>query len=330
MRHIHENGAILGAAFPSSHVAASFIPWWHTWVRFPRHRWWMTLLFLMLCMSTVYCRYHYVVDVIAGLLLGILVVYAGRRLGDTARERFQTGIRLGTDQAPFFKRSPLESGIMLSDSSPGPAPRAFFPAPHPDRGVVPMRIRISWSLPFSPAPAPPPWPTASSPGGIQLGPRFRLRGCPLRNHQDPGLGLVEPVNPSFGDVGEHASARSLRVQADSGRGRDHPGCHLQLEPGMRMDINGGMSVADEPVAGGDERQDGAGHRGRASSAMRPVSPCPRSPRSPAPGVRSLDPDHRDQSRRASPGRLPSSTRMTRTTLWLPPPATRGQITVSIC
>ena len=35
MRHIHENGAILGAAFPSSHVAASFIPWWHTWVRFP-------------------------------------------------------------------------------------------------------------------------------------------------------------------------------------------------------------------------------------------------------------------------------------------------------
>ena len=86
MRHIHENGAILGAAFPSSHVAASLVPWWHTWRHFPRHRWWMTTLFVLLCMSTVYNRYHYVVDVIAGLLLGTLVMYAGARLGDTARD----------------------------------------------------------------------------------------------------------------------------------------------------------------------------------------------------------------------------------------------------
>ncbi len=89
MRHIHENGAILGAAFPSSHVAASLIPWWHTWRRFPRHRWWMTTLFVLLCMSTVYNRYHYVVDVFAGLLLGALVMYAGSRLGDTARDRLR-------------------------------------------------------------------------------------------------------------------------------------------------------------------------------------------------------------------------------------------------
>jgi membrane-associated phospholipid phosphatase len=89
MRHIHENGAILGAAFPSSHVAASLIPWWHTWRRFPRHRWWMTTLFVLLCMSTVYNRYHYVVDVIAGLLLGAFVMYAGTRLGDTARDRLR-------------------------------------------------------------------------------------------------------------------------------------------------------------------------------------------------------------------------------------------------
>lgn len=89
MRHIHENGAILGAAFPSSHVAASLVPWWHTWTRFPRHRWWMTTLFVLLCMSTVYNRYHYVVDVIAGLLLGALVMYGGARLGDSARDRLR-------------------------------------------------------------------------------------------------------------------------------------------------------------------------------------------------------------------------------------------------
>ena len=86
MRHIHENGALLGAAFPSSHVAASMIPWWYTWVNFPRHRWWMTTIFVLLCMSTVYCRYHYVVDVIAGLILGALVLHFGQRLGDSARD----------------------------------------------------------------------------------------------------------------------------------------------------------------------------------------------------------------------------------------------------
>ncbi len=89
MHYIHNNGALLGAAFPSSHVAASMIPWWHTWVHFPRHRWWMTTIFVLLCMSTVYNRYHYVVDVFAGLLLGGLVMYAGTQLGDRARDRLR-------------------------------------------------------------------------------------------------------------------------------------------------------------------------------------------------------------------------------------------------
>ena len=89
MHHIHENGALLGAAFPSSHVAASMVPWWHTWVNFPRHRWWMTTIYILLCMSTVYNRYHYVVDVFAGLVLGALVMYFGHRLGDAARDRLR-------------------------------------------------------------------------------------------------------------------------------------------------------------------------------------------------------------------------------------------------
>ena len=40
-------------------------------------------------MSTVYNRYHYVVDVIAGLILGALVMYFGHRLGDVARDRLK-------------------------------------------------------------------------------------------------------------------------------------------------------------------------------------------------------------------------------------------------
>jgi membrane-associated phospholipid phosphatase len=85
MRHIHETGALLGAAFPSSHVAATFVPWYHVCKWFPQHRWWMTLLFVMLCMSTVYCRYHYVVDVLAGLGLGILIVWFGERNAEARR-----------------------------------------------------------------------------------------------------------------------------------------------------------------------------------------------------------------------------------------------------
>lgn len=85
MRYIHNNGALLGAAFPSSHVAGSMVPWWYVWTRFPRWRWPMTVIFILLCMSTVYNRYHYVVDVFAGLILGAAVLWMGHHMGDKAR-----------------------------------------------------------------------------------------------------------------------------------------------------------------------------------------------------------------------------------------------------
>lgn len=80
MLHIHENGAFLGAAFPSSHVAATVIPWWYVWKWLPRHRWWITTMLVSLSAATVYCRYHYVVDVIGGLGLAWAILYLGTRL----------------------------------------------------------------------------------------------------------------------------------------------------------------------------------------------------------------------------------------------------------
>ena len=94
MHYIHNNGALLGAAFPSSHVAGSMVPWFYTWTRFPRWRWPITVIFVLLCMSTVYCRYHYVVDVFAGLLLGGLILLLGHNLGDKARARLAQRPRL--------------------------------------------------------------------------------------------------------------------------------------------------------------------------------------------------------------------------------------------
>lgn len=85
MRYIHSHGAILGAAFPSSHVAATMIYWWHLWILSPRHRIWISLLFALLSMSTIYCRYHYVVDVLGGLFIGGLIIVLGHFFGEKGR-----------------------------------------------------------------------------------------------------------------------------------------------------------------------------------------------------------------------------------------------------
>jgi membrane-associated phospholipid phosphatase len=71
---IYAKGENPGAAFPSSHVAATFlIAWWGS-RHFPRMKifYWLTCLFLSI--ATVYCMFHYAVDVIGGLLLGLFAI----------------------------------------------------------------------------------------------------------------------------------------------------------------------------------------------------------------------------------------------------------------
>jgi membrane-associated phospholipid phosphatase len=69
-----------GAAFPSSHVAAMvLVAWWgSTHFRRMKIPYWSTCLFMSI--ATVYCMFHYAVDVIAGLLLGVLAVLAFNRV----------------------------------------------------------------------------------------------------------------------------------------------------------------------------------------------------------------------------------------------------------
>jgi membrane-associated phospholipid phosphatase len=77
---IYAKGENPGAAFPSAHVAAMFlISWWGS-THFKRMKifYWLTCLFLSI--STVYCMFHYAVDVIGGLLLGVLTVLAFNRV----------------------------------------------------------------------------------------------------------------------------------------------------------------------------------------------------------------------------------------------------------
>jgi membrane-associated phospholipid phosphatase len=74
-------------AFPSGHtmitVAVVIVAWrrlrWLFWVLLP--------VATLLIVSTVYCRYHYLVDVIAGIVLAFAAVPLGDRLYDQLRRR---------------------------------------------------------------------------------------------------------------------------------------------------------------------------------------------------------------------------------------------------
>jgi membrane-associated phospholipid phosphatase len=67
--HIYEKGENPGAAFPSSHVAATFLVAWWGGKHFPKLRICYGSIVLFLSVATVYCMFHYAVDVFAGLLL---------------------------------------------------------------------------------------------------------------------------------------------------------------------------------------------------------------------------------------------------------------------
>jgi membrane-associated phospholipid phosphatase len=78
---IYTGGENPGAAFPSSHVAVTFLVAWWGSTHFKRMKipYWLTFLFLSI--ATVYCMFHYVVDVMGGLLLGVVAVLAFNRAG---------------------------------------------------------------------------------------------------------------------------------------------------------------------------------------------------------------------------------------------------------
>jgi membrane-associated phospholipid phosphatase len=69
---IEHFGRVRGAAFPSGHVAGATAAIWGAW-RHRRWLFWVLLpLYFCMCVSTVWGRYHYVVDVLAGMVTGTL------------------------------------------------------------------------------------------------------------------------------------------------------------------------------------------------------------------------------------------------------------------
>jgi membrane-associated phospholipid phosphatase len=74
---IEHYGRVRGAAFPSEHVAGSIAVLWGTW-RFRRWLFWvMAPCVLLMCVSTIWGRYHYVADIFAGIITGSLGYWVG-------------------------------------------------------------------------------------------------------------------------------------------------------------------------------------------------------------------------------------------------------------
>ncbi len=73
-------GRVHGAAFPSAHVAGSMVAIWAA----HRYKPWLFRIcvpfFIGMCVATVYGRYHYVADVLAGIALGTIAWLVGERL----------------------------------------------------------------------------------------------------------------------------------------------------------------------------------------------------------------------------------------------------------
>ena len=80
MAWIYDHFETPGAAFPSSHVAIAVCTLYFSFLYLRSIRWVHFVVVLLLCISTVYCRYHYVVDVLAGLLTAALLIPLANRL----------------------------------------------------------------------------------------------------------------------------------------------------------------------------------------------------------------------------------------------------------
>jgi membrane-associated phospholipid phosphatase len=80
MEFVYDHFEAPGAAFPSSHVAIAVVTVYFSFRYLRTIRWVHLVMAVLLCLSTVYCRYHFVVDVIAGLLTAALMLPLGNWL----------------------------------------------------------------------------------------------------------------------------------------------------------------------------------------------------------------------------------------------------------
>jgi membrane-associated phospholipid phosphatase len=69
------NYGIHTSVFPSAHVAGAFVTAMGAWRTLPEHKWvgrFLLAMAILIAIATVYGRYHYLVDALAGIAIAIL------------------------------------------------------------------------------------------------------------------------------------------------------------------------------------------------------------------------------------------------------------------
>lgn len=89
---IERYGRVHGGAFPSAHVSGSVVVLICAW-RYSRRVGYVLLpLVIAICIATVYGRYHYVVDVLAGIVMAIIGYAVGARLVRAEKPKVISGV----------------------------------------------------------------------------------------------------------------------------------------------------------------------------------------------------------------------------------------------
>jgi membrane-associated phospholipid phosphatase len=106
MAFIEHYGRVRGAAFPSAHVTGATAALLGAW-KYRRWLFWLLLpLYLGMCLSTVWGRYHYVVDVFAGMLTGTV----GYLIGSLIMKRPAALAVVAQGESLLARRSSGEGG----------------------------------------------------------------------------------------------------------------------------------------------------------------------------------------------------------------------------
>jgi membrane-associated phospholipid phosphatase len=69
-----------GSALPSSHVAVALCTLFFSFLYLPKIKYLHLVMAILLCLSTVYCGYHYAIDVVAGVITAGILVPLGNGL----------------------------------------------------------------------------------------------------------------------------------------------------------------------------------------------------------------------------------------------------------
>ncbi|MSU40377.1 MAG: phosphoesterase PA-phosphatase [Pedosphaera sp.] len=92
----HTNGF---DAFPSIHFAATFFLLGFDWCHHRRRFWQLLLPVLGLWVSTIYLRYHYLVDLIAGLVVALFALWIADRFARASQSEAADNASLEAEQA---------------------------------------------------------------------------------------------------------------------------------------------------------------------------------------------------------------------------------------